>query len=188
MAAAQPQPMETTAAPAFDEAAVTRDAKKLTVPKLQAALAAVGADTQGLKAALVERLVATQRAAACAHAPPQQAPPNLAFPVPSRFELMQAETDILTYANRKVTLCYAQVAKISHGFGPKTTNAVEKLFEKASTAVPAGTPNLATYMFPIEQLAALCGPETMPKPTLVDVVYEVHNAMANVVPANTGIH
>ena len=52
----------------FDEAAATREAKKLKVVELRAALEAAGADTKGLKAALVERLVATQRAAAAAAA------------------------------------------------------------------------------------------------------------------------
>ena len=42
----------------FDEAAATRDAKKLKVAELRAALEAAGADTKGLKAELVERLVA----------------------------------------------------------------------------------------------------------------------------------
>ena len=55
----------------FDEAAATREAKKLKVVELRAALEAAGADTKGLKAALVERLVATQRAAAAAAALPQ---------------------------------------------------------------------------------------------------------------------
>ena len=45
-------------ASAFDEAAATRDAKKLKVAELRAALEAAGADTKGLKAELVERLVA----------------------------------------------------------------------------------------------------------------------------------
>ena len=48
----------------FDEAAATREAKKLKVTELRAALEAAGADTKGLKAALVERLVGVQRAAA----------------------------------------------------------------------------------------------------------------------------
>jgi len=47
----------------FDEAAATKAAKKLKVVELRAALEAAGADTKGLKAALVERLVAAQRAA-----------------------------------------------------------------------------------------------------------------------------
>ena len=48
----------------FDEAAATRQAKKMKVAELRAALEAAGADTKGLKAALVERLVGVQRAAA----------------------------------------------------------------------------------------------------------------------------
>ena len=54
----------------FDEAAATRDAKKLKVAELRAALEAAGADTKGLKAALVERLVAAWRAAFYAPPPP----------------------------------------------------------------------------------------------------------------------
>ena len=54
----------------FDEAAATRDAKKLKVAELRAALEAAGADTEGLKAALVERLVAVRRAAFYAPPPP----------------------------------------------------------------------------------------------------------------------
>ena len=45
----------------FDEAAATRDAKRLKVAELRAALEAAGADTKGLKAELVERLVAAAR-------------------------------------------------------------------------------------------------------------------------------
>ena len=48
----------------FDEAAATKAAKKLKVVELRAALEAAGADTKGLKAALVERLVGVRRAAA----------------------------------------------------------------------------------------------------------------------------
>ena len=46
----------------FDEAAATRDAKMLKVAELRAALEAAGADTEGLKAELVERLVTARRA------------------------------------------------------------------------------------------------------------------------------
>ena len=52
------------AEPAFDEASATKAAKKLKVAELRAALEAAGADTKGLKAALVDRLVGVQRAAA----------------------------------------------------------------------------------------------------------------------------
>ena len=44
----------------FDEAAATRQAKKMKVAELRAALEAAGADTKGLKAALVERLVGVE--------------------------------------------------------------------------------------------------------------------------------
>ena len=54
----------------FDEAAATRDAKKLNVADVRAALEAAGADTEGLKAELVERLVAARRAAFYAPPPP----------------------------------------------------------------------------------------------------------------------
>ena len=64
-----PPPVEATtelapAEPAFDVVAATKAAKKLTVVKLRKALEATGADTKGLKAALVERLVEVEWAAA----------------------------------------------------------------------------------------------------------------------------
>ena len=62
--APEPEAAAAPAAAAFDEAAATKECKKLTVPKLRAALEAAGADTKGLKAALVERLVGVKRAAA----------------------------------------------------------------------------------------------------------------------------
>ena len=49
---------------AFDEAEATKAAKKLKVVELRAALETAGADTKGLKAALVERLVEVKRTAA----------------------------------------------------------------------------------------------------------------------------
>lgn len=63
----------------FDEAVATKEAKKLKVAELRSALEAAGADTKGLKPALVERLVATQRdavaaAPAAAPAAPAAAP------------------------------------------------------------------------------------------------------------------
>ena len=48
----------------FDEAEATKAAKKLKVAELRAALEAAGADTKGLKAALVARLVEVKREAA----------------------------------------------------------------------------------------------------------------------------
>ena len=64
---------EDEAAPAaFDEEDATRRAKKMKVDELRAALEAAGVeDTEGTKPALVERLVAAQRAAASAAASPQ---------------------------------------------------------------------------------------------------------------------
>jgi exodeoxyribonuclease III len=60
---------------AFDEAAATRDAKKLKVAELRAALEAAGADTKGLKAELVERLVAAARDGSAEVSPAAPSPP-----------------------------------------------------------------------------------------------------------------
>ena len=49
---------------AFDADAATREAKKMRVAELRAALEAAGADSKGLKPALVERLVGVRRRAA----------------------------------------------------------------------------------------------------------------------------
>ena len=65
---APPPPPTSNSDGLFDEAAATRDAKRLKVAELRAALEAAGADTEGLKAELVERLVARG-------APPLRAPP-----------------------------------------------------------------------------------------------------------------
>ena len=48
----------------FDEDGARREASKLKVPALRAALAALDADATGVKAELVDRLVASQKAAA----------------------------------------------------------------------------------------------------------------------------
>ena len=48
----------------FDEDGARREASRLKVPALRAALAALDADASGLKAELVDRLVASQKAAA----------------------------------------------------------------------------------------------------------------------------
>ena len=58
----------------FDADAATKGAKRMKVTELRAALAAAGADPKGFKAALVERLVGVQRAAASGRRP---APPTL---------------------------------------------------------------------------------------------------------------
>ena len=65
-----PPPSDSDSDGVFDEAAATRDAKKLKVAELRAALEAAGADTEGLKAELVARLVAARRAAFYAPPPP----------------------------------------------------------------------------------------------------------------------
>ena len=62
-APAAPDAMDAEPA-AFDVAEATKAAKKLKVVELRAALEAAGADTKGLKAALVARLVEVKRAAA----------------------------------------------------------------------------------------------------------------------------
>ena len=67
--APEPEAAAAPAAAAFDEAAATKECKKLTVPKLRAALAEKGLDTKGLKVALVERLVGALRAEATGEAP-----------------------------------------------------------------------------------------------------------------------
>ena len=61
----------------FDEAAATRDAKRLKVAELRAALEAAGADSKGLKAELVDRLVAAARDGSA------EVPPAAASPPPS---------------------------------------------------------------------------------------------------------
>ena len=62
----------------FDEAAATRDAKRLKVAELRAALEAAGADTKGLKAELVERLVAAARDGSAEVPPAAASAPPLA--------------------------------------------------------------------------------------------------------------
>ena len=63
-AAASENDDDEAAPAAFDEEDATRLAKRMKVEELRAALEAAGADTKGLKAALVERIVGVQRAAA----------------------------------------------------------------------------------------------------------------------------
>ena len=78
-----PAPDETDDGPApppanapFDEAAATKDAKKMKVAELRAALEACGADTAGIKSVLVERLVGAWRAAAAPAAAEPSPPPS----------------------------------------------------------------------------------------------------------------
>ena len=68
----------------FDEAAATRQAKKLKVAELRAALEDLGEATDGTKPILVERLVgARRRAASAAPAEPSPEPPPPPSPEPS---------------------------------------------------------------------------------------------------------
>jgi hypothetical protein len=72
---------DAAAADAFDEAAATKKAKKMNSDRLKAALERAGADTDGTKTVLVERLVAAQRAAAGGAAPPKPSKKPAAKPV-----------------------------------------------------------------------------------------------------------
>ena len=72
---------DAAAADAFDEAAATKKAKKMNNDRLKAALERAGADTDGMKPVLVERLVAAQRAAAGGAAPPKPSKKPAAKPV-----------------------------------------------------------------------------------------------------------
>ena len=59
---------------AFDADAATRAAKKMRVTELRAALEAAGADSKGLKPALVERIVEVRRTSARRRTPPTLSP------------------------------------------------------------------------------------------------------------------
>jgi len=175
MATFQPQPVQTTAAPAFDEAEATEAAKKKSVPELKAALAAAGAETQGLKAALVERLVATQRAAACAHAPQpaaQTAVPQLSAAHAQWKAEMDAQMSIAALEKLDAKLTLNQVGKVQmvEQVGPQTREAINLLFHAAFTA--AGIQFDPDAAFLVGDLAKLCGPTTkMSLPTLVELIY-----------------
>ena len=174
MATFQPPPVQTTAAPAFDEATATQAAKNKTVAELKAALAAVGADTQGLKPALVERLVATQRAAACAHAPQpaaQPAAPQLSAAHAQWKANTEAEMRIaaLVKLNAKLTLNQVYKVQMVEQVGPRTRNEIDVLFHAAFTA--AGIQFDPDFAFLVGDLAKLCGPKTMSLITLVELIY-----------------
>ena len=98
---------------------------------------------------------------------------------------MWSQNNIDIYKAQKVTLSYGQVCdgKMLPQYGQKTTKAIDLLFEKASTSIPAGAAAApmdywVNYPFPVENLAKLCGPETMPLPTLVGVIYAVYQQAA----------
>ena len=81
--APSPAPKRSKTDETFDEAAATRQAKKLKVAELRAALEALGEKTDGTKPILVERLVGARRRAAAAPAEPAPAPPPPPSPEPS---------------------------------------------------------------------------------------------------------
>ena len=107
------------------------------------------------------------------------------FPAPSPFEMMWGQNNIKHYTAQEVTLSYGQVfaANMLPQYGPKTTKAIDLLFAKACTSIPTGADAVpydqyANYPFPVENLAKLCGPETMPLPTLVNLIYAVYEQAA----------
>ena len=109
--------------------------------------------------------------------------PKHAFPEPTAFVMMQSQSNIATYAERKVTLSYDQVDRLvrTGEVGPKTRFAISLLFNAAwdDEASPGTTSEHdAAHPFPVENLAKLCGPATMPLPTLVHLIYSVYQAEA----------
>jgi len=97
--------------------------------------------------------------------------------------MMQSQSDIATYSERKVTLSYYQVDRFvrTGEVGPKTRFAIHLLFNAAFIAfIPPGTTidNDAAHPFPVGQLAMLCDLNTMPLPTLVNLIYSVYQAEA----------
>ena len=88
------------AAPAaFDEEDATRLAKKMKVDELRAALEAAGADTEGTKPALIERLVAAQRAAASPQPMEEDSDADSAWEVVDEAELLEATAAVVRAAS-----------------------------------------------------------------------------------------
>ena len=109
--------------------------------------------------------------------------PKHAFPEPTAFVMMQSQSDIATYSERKVTLSYDQVDRFvrTGEVGPKTRFAIDLLFNAAFIVfISDGTTfeHDAAHPFPVGQLADLCHPNTMPLPTLVNLIYSVYQAEA----------
>ena len=103
------------------------------------------------------------------------------FPEPTAFVMMQSQSDIAAYAERKVTLSYDQVDRFvrTGEVGPKTRFAIDLLFNAAFIVfIGPGTTfeHDAAHPFPVGQLADLCHPNTMPLPTLVNLIYSVYQA------------
>ena len=109
--------------------------------------------------------------------------PKHAFPEPTAFVMMQSQSDIATYSERKVTLSYDQVDRFvrTGEVGPKTRFAIHLLFNAAFIVfIGPGTTfeHDAAHPFPVGQLAMLCDPIVMPLPTLVNLIYSVYQAEA----------
>ena len=109
--------------------------------------------------------------------------PKHAFPEPTAFVMMQSQSDIATYSERKVTLSYDQVDRFvrTGEVGPKTRFAIDLLFNAAFIVfISDGTTfeHDAAHPFPVGQLAMLCDPIVMPLPTLVNLIYSVYQAEA----------
>ena len=105
------------------------------------------------------------------------------FPEPTAFVMMQSQSDIAAYAERKVTLSYDQVDRFvrTGEVGPKTRFAIDLLFNAAFIVfISDGTTfeHDAAHPFPVGQLAMLCDPIVMPLPTLVNLIYSVYQAEA----------
>ena len=125
---------------AFDVAEATKAAKKLKVVELRAALAAAGADTKGLKAALVERLVGVQRAAASAEGEATTPTPAEAeAPAPSR----KRKGPPVLYsapARQPAKLTRAAQAEISGALSPDVGGRRGAPFEADAPPAPAPAP------------------------------------------------
>ena len=109
--------------------------------------------------------------------------PKHAFPEPTAFVMMQSQSDIATYSERKVTLSYDQVDRFvrTGEVGPKTRFAIHLLFNAAFIVfIGPGTTfeHDAAHPFPVGQLAMLCDPIVMPLPILVNLIYSVYQAEA----------
>ena len=109
--------------------------------------------------------------------------PKHAFPEPTAFDMMQSQSNLAKYTERKVTLTYNQVHRLvrTGEVGPKTRFAIELLFNAAFIAyISPGTTfeHDAAHPVPVGQLAMLCDTNTMPLPTLVHLIYSVYEAEA----------
>ena len=142
----------------------------------------LGDDARGGRSRSVSRSRSRSRSPSPGvHPLPQH--PKHAFPEPTAFVMMQSQSDIATYSERKVTLSYDQVDRFvrTGEVGPKTRFAIHLLFNAAFIVfIGPGTTfeHDAAHPFPVGQLAMLCDPIVMPLPTLVNLIYSVYQAEA----------